>query len=336
MLGSIVLLSSADGMKRSPSLDGEALRAYDSVDVIKDDDGNDLDSKEAAVLRYRTREALDALKNSEESDKAAIERLSQGNEKINEEELDKLSNRWRVQIEGSKYQDIVNDVSSYINDEDTGATYLKEAVEALGLGADATLQNVIEKITAQKSLITREELFSKRDEKVRAEKEAAEKALQEALDGKDEAVKALQEAVGGKDEAVKALQEAVDGKDEAVKALQAVVAEKDEAKTEAAAWRLKIKEKNDKIKELEAALEQAQNAPKAQESTEDQVKETQENVDDDIPVVKLDGKTSGQNDVKAKEPAKAQTPAPKATEAPAQKPTKVQKPADAPRGAKYK
>ena len=335
MLGSIVLLGSADGMKRSPSLVGDALKDFMSGDVIRNDDGNaDLSSQEAAVLRWETKRALDVLKNEEETDKAAIERLSSENQEV-EYDAELVKKAWGasgVTDEQGNAESLPDDMPAAVSrliklwGTEAGKDMLADSSEEVLGKREGTIEEVVKRMIVDPVLITREEIIQKaKDKALQAVKDAEDKASQAVRDAKEEASQAVRDA-----------------EDKAAKSL-----------TNMKKYRGLVATLQSKIKELEAALAQAQateaqkpapapnapetketakaqaqtpapNATEVQKPTEDQVKETQENVDDDIPVMKLNSKTPEQNAPKSQKPAQA--PASKAAEA---------KKSPAPRGQKF-
>jgi len=357
MLGSIVLLGSADGMKRSPSLVGDALKDFMSGDVIRNDDGNaDLSSQEAAVLRWETKRALDVLKNEEETDKAAIERLSSENQEV-EYDAELVKKAWGasgVTDEQGNAESLPDDMPAAVSrliklwGTEAGKDMLADSSEEVLGKREGTIEEVVKRMIVDPVLITREEIIQKaKDKALQAVKDAEDKASQAVRDAKEEASQAVRDA---EDKASQAVRDAED------KASQAVRDAEDKAAkslTNMKKYRGLVATLQSKIKELEAALAQAQateaqkpapapnapetketakaqaqtpapNATEVQKPTEDQVKETQENVDDDIPVMKLNSKTPEQNAPKSQKPAQA--PASKAAEA---------KKSPAPRGQKF-
>ena len=290
MLGSIVLLSSADGMKRSPSLDGDALKDFMSGDVIRnDDDSADLSSQEAAVLRYKTREALAALKNDGESDKVAIERLSSENQEV-EYDAELVKKAWDasgVTDEQGNAESLPDDMPAAVSrliklwGTEAGGDMLADSSEKLLSKRDGTIEEVVKGMIVDPVLMTREEIIQK----------AKDKALQAAKDAEDKASQAVRDA---KEEASRAVR---DAKEEAAKNL-----------TSMKKYRGLVATLQSKIKELEAALVQAQNATKYEE----QKTEKNEDIDNDENASVTLGSEKAPE---AKEAVKVQAPAQKPTEA---------------------
>ena len=301
MLGSIVLLSSADGMKRSPSLDGDALKDFMSGDVIRnDDDSADLSSQEAAVLRYKTREALAALKNDGESDKVAIERLSSENQEV-EYDAELVKKAWDasgVTDEQGNAESLPDDMPAAVSrliklwGTEAGGDMLADSSENLISKRDGTIEEVVKGMIVDPVLMTREEIIQKaKDKALQAAKDAEDKASQAVRDAKEEASQAVRDA---KEEASRAVR---DAKEEAAKNL-----------TSMKKYRGLVATLQSKIKELEAALVQAQNATKYEE----QKTEKNEDIDNDENASVTLGSEKAPE---AKEAVKVQAPAQKPTEA---------------------
>jgi hypothetical protein len=275
-------------------------------------------------LRYKTREALDTLSNSEESDKAAIERLSREDKEIQYDQ-DKVEKAWNAsQIYDADMNavpfpgDMFVAVSELkkVWDTSAGESMLADSSEVLLGRKDGTIDDVVGAMVVAPKEITREEIIEKAaKKKLQAMEDAeeraksAEKSLKDAEERAKSAEKSLKDAEENASQSVKNAEEEVSRVTEELGNTKVRLQEMGRYRGQVAALQLKIKE-------LEAALAQAQKASEAQtQKPTEEVKETQENVDDDIPVVKFTNEAQAKKTVKVQE--------------------QPQKP-DAPRGVKYK